>query len=428
MRRMRRGRSLSVRLSVCAVALWGVLLANEERVWARAAQPIVGACAGIAELKNDPREMMNGTSVVLALHGVRYQVNAYGPPSWLLRRRLAGERVWVTGTCGELTGRFSRTARIAHVVGRLTVNEVSEEFSDGAPVMRAANRMRRTMVSGVDAMTPDIRALFTGLVIGDDRDQPREMIADFRASGLSHLTAVSGQNVAYLLVVVSPVLNRMTKNWRFAVTMMLLLWFVLLTRAEPSVVRAAFMAGVVALSGFIGRPQNARAVLALTVIALLLIDPMLAWSVGFALSVGATAGLAWFSARLAKVVHGRGVLAATLAAQIGTAPISLLVFGSVPVVSLIANPLVISVAGVVMMAGVPLALLAGMFPFLVTPMSWILTLPVAYVAAVASAAARLLPSPMLNTALWGVVPLMLWVRHRHFMAQHSLQRPTAVAG
>lgn len=419
-RRKRHRWSLSVRLTVCALALWGVLLANEERVWARAASPIVGACEGIAELKTDPRIVMNGTAVVLSLQGVRYQVNAYGPPGWLLQRRLAGERVWVSGTCGALTGRFVRSARIAHIVGRLSLTEVSEEFSDGSPLVRAANRMRRTMVRGVSAMSPDIRALFTGLVIGDDRDQPRDMIMNFRASGLSHLTAVSGQNVSFLLVVVSPLLNRLSKQWSFVLTMLLLLWFVILTRAEPSVVRAAFMAGVVALNGFIGRPQNARAVLAATVIALLVIDPILAWSVGFALSVGATAGLAWFSARIGSVVRGRGVVAATLAAQVGTAPISLIVFGSLPVVSLLANPLVIGVAGMVMMAGVPLALLSGIVSPLVAPMSWVLSIPVAYVNFVAGAAARLSPPPFVNMALWLLVPCVLWIRHRRQSDAHSL--------
>jgi competence protein ComEC len=367
--------------------------------------------------------MMNGISVVLKFRGVRYQVNAYGPPAWRLRERLAGEMVRFTGECGDLTGRFARTQRIAHVVGRINVATIAEEFGEGSAAVRMANRMRRAMVRGVDAMPHDMRALFTGLVIGDDRDQPREMIQQFRASGLSHLTAVSGQNVAYLLAVLSPLLLRLRRGARWTATMAILMWFVLLTRAEPSVLRAAFMAGVVATNAAIGRKQNARVVLALTVIALLIIDPLLAWSVGFALSVGATAGLAWFSARLGKLVGGRGVAAATLAAQLGTAPVSLAVFGTVPVVSLLANPLALGVAGAVMMFGLPVALLAGVTPALVTPISWVLTVPVAYVAFVARMAAHISPHGLWNALLWACVPLWLWRRRRQ-----SARRPTAVAG
>jgi competence protein ComEC len=367
--------------------------------------------------------MPNGISVVLKFQGVRYQVNAYGPPAWKLSTRLAGEMVRFTGECGELMGRFSRTQRIAHVVGRINVTTIAEEFGEGSAAVRMANRMRRTMVRGVDAMPHDMRALFTGLVIGDDRDQPREMIQQFRASGLSHLTAVSGQNVAYLLAVLSPLLLRLRRGARWFATMAILMWFVLLTRAEPSVLRAAFMAGVVATNATIGRKQNARVVLALTVIVLLIIDPLLAWSVGFALSVGATAGLAWFSARLGKLVGGRGVVAATLAAQLGTAPVSLAVFGTVPMVSLLANPLALGVAGAVMMFGLPVALLAGVMPTLVTPISWVLTVPVAYVAFVARMAAHISPHGLWNVLLWACVPLWLWRRRRQ-----SARRPTAVAG
>lgn len=426
--RLRHRWSPSVRLTFCALVLWACLLANEDRVWSRAGQPFHGACQGIAELKTDPRRVMNGTSVVLALDGLRYQVNAYGPPAWVLQRRLAGERVWVAGTCGEITGRFVRSARISHIVGRLSVSEVSEEFSDGSLMSRAANRLRRTMIRGVSSMSPDTQALFTGLVIGDDREQPREMIQNFRASGLSHLTAVSGQNVSYLLIVVSPLLHRLSRQWRLVVTTFLLLWFVLLTRAEPSVVRAAVMAGVVAVNGFLGRPQNARAVLAVTVITLLVIDPMLAWSVGFALSVGATGGLAWLSARIGSIVGGRGVLAATLAAQIGTAPISLIIFGSLPVIALAANPLVIAVAGIVMMAGVPLALLAGVVSPLVAPMSWILSVPVVYINSVASLAADLSPSHLWNIVLWAIVISVFLYRHRLVKRARSSLSPTSVAG
>lgn len=410
-------------MTFAAIVLWGFIFMNESWVWSRAASPVHGQCAGVATLKTDPAPVLNGISVVLKFQGQRYQVNAYGPPAWKLRARLAGEMVRFTGECGDLTGRFARNQRIAHVVGRISVVSVAEEFGEGSAAVRIANRMRRAMVRGVDAMPHDMRALFTGLVIGDDREQPRDMVVQFRASGLSHLTAVSGQNVAYLLAVLSPLLIRLRRTARWFATMAILMWFVLLTRAEPSVLRAAVMAAVVATNATIGRKQNARVVLAFTVIVLLIIDPLLAWSVGFALSVGATTGLAWFSARLGKLVGGRGVVAATLAAQLGTAPVSLAVFGTVPVVSLLANPLALGVAGAVMMFGLPIALIAGLIPAVVTPISYVLTVPVAYVACVARVASQLSPHGVWNALLWAYVPLWLWRRSRQ-----SAQRPTAVAG
>jgi competence protein ComEC len=298
----------------------------------------------------------------------------------------------------------------------MTVQSVSEDFSEGSIAVRAANRMRVALRDGVALMPRNLQALFAGLVIGDDRDQSREMVSQFRASGLSHLCAVSGQNVAYLLAALSPVLRRLRRNGRFIAVLMILAWFVLLTRAEPSVLRAAVMAGLVAVNAASGTSMNARTILASTVIVLLVLDPMLAWSVGFALSVGATAGLAWLSGRLGNIIGRHGMLAATLAAQVGTMPVSFFVFGYVPVVSLIANPLALWVAGMVMMVGLPLALLASLLTPLVPLVSWAMTIPVAWVAGVARICSEVSPHGSLNVGLWLCVAGGIWHRWRRTVA------------
>ena len=379
--------------------------------------PVIdGACSGNATVRTDPTWVGNGVGVVLELHGKRYRVIAHGAPGAHLANRLAGEHVMVTGTCSKTTGPYSRYDRITHVVGRMTVQSVSEDFSEGSIAVRAANRMRVALRDGVALMPRNLQALFAGLVIGDDRDQSREMVSQFRASGLSHLCAVSGQNVAYLLAALSPVLRRLRRNSRFIAVLMILAWFVLLTRAEPSVLRAAVMAGLVAVNAASGTSMNARTILASTVIVLLVLDPMLAWSVGFALSVGATAGLAWLSARLGNIIGRHGMLAATLAAQVGTMPVSFFVFGYVPVVSLIANPLALWVAGMVMMVGLPLALLASLLTPLVPLVSWVMTIPVAWVAGVARICSEVSPHGSLNVGLWLCVAGGIWHRWRRTVA------------
>jgi competence protein ComEC len=183
------------------------------------------------------------------------------------------------------------------------------------------------------------------------------------------------------------------------------------------------MAAMVASNALLKSPANARVVLSRAVVVLLLVDPMLAWSVGFALSVGATAGLAWASAGIGRLMGNRGGLAATLAAQLGTAPVSLLVFGFVPVVSLVANPLAIPVAGLVMTIGLPVALLASSVPVLVPLVSWSLALPVAWVDGVSWVASSVSPHGWWNGILWAVVGLAILRR-----SMRNARRHTAVAG
>jgi ComEC/Rec2-related protein len=150
-------------------------------------------------------------------------------------------------------------------------------------------------------------------VLGDDRAEPPDLVDDFRAAGLSHLTAVSGENLAFALALAGPLLRRLALRWRFVATAGLVAWFALLTRFEPSVLRACVMAALAALAVVLARPASTVRLLALAVSVLVLVDPLLVWSVGWWLSVGATAGIALLAAPLAARLPGPRPLAEALA-------------------------------------------------------------------------------------------------------------------
>ncbi len=408
---------LAMRGYLWVIVVLGVVvvagLAGGASGWHAAAEPIVGPCDGVATLRSDPELFSAGTAVVLELDSRRYRVSAFGMPGRRLAQRLSGQSVYVSGTCGPLTGNFARIDRVRHIVGRISVEVVSENFTEGTHFIRAANRMRGVITQGAQSMSREYRSLFLGLVIGDDREQPEEMVQRFRQSGLSHLCAVSGQNVAFLLLLIRPLTSRRHRFVSWGITIGVIAWFVVVTRGEPSITRAGVMAGMVATYGLFGKEASTRVVLARTVMVLLMIDPMLAWSVGFALSVGATAGLAWLSVRSGEIFSTGETLASTFAAQAGTTPVSLLVFGTVPVVSLLANPLAIPVAGMVMTIGLPLAVLAAVFPVLADPVGVVLTVPVAWVDAVARFSSAIAPTGGIHAVVWAgvlIVVFGLWKR------------------
>src|SRR5947208_6519800 len=125
------------------------------------------------------------------------------------------------------------------------------------------------------------------------------------------------------MVLAAPMLRRLTMVPRFAVTVGLIAWFALLTRFEPSVIRAAAMAALTATAMVLGRPASTIRLLALAVAVMVLVDPLLVWSVGWWLSVGATAGIAVVAAPLAARLPGpralADALAVTVAAQVAVA-------------------------------------------------------------------------------------------------------------
>ena len=148
--------------------------------------------------------------------------------------------------------------RSRHIVGVVEVTRVTV-VGDGSPLARSANRVREVLARGARTMDPVDRSLYLGFVVGDDRAQPPELVDTFRQAGLGHLSAVSGQNVALALAVVAPVLRRLSHRARWAATVGVIAWFTVLTRFEPSVLRASVMAALAATAVLTGRPIAAVA-------------------------------------------------------------------------------------------------------------------------------------------------------------------------
>ena len=320
-----------------------------------------GSFAGEVELVGDPEPSFGGVRADVRLGGRRLEARAEGAAAVVLTDRLAGERVWVRGLVQSVPPESSWLVP-RHVSGRLTVLRV-ESWRVGEVPSRVANGLRRTLVSGATSMSDRQRALFTGLVIGDDRAQPADLADDFLGAGLTHLLAVSGQNVAFALAMAGPVLRRLRLWPRLILTLGVIGLFGLMTRFEPSVLRASAMAALAALVVTAGHPTARVRVIALAVVALLVVDPLLVRSVGFRLSVAAASAIVLLAPRIERVLPGprlfREALGVTLAAQLGVAPILLSAFGPIPVASLPANLLAVPVAGALMVWGLTGGLLAG---------------------------------------------------------------------
>jgi competence protein ComEC len=172
-----------------------------------------------------------------------------------------------------------------------------------------------------------------GLALGDDSRLDPSLERDFRATGLSHLLVVSGENVAMVLapIVALGAALRWSRWPRFALGLGTVAFFVVLTGAEPSVMRAGVMAGLALIGVLLGRPRSTGSILAGAVIVLLVIDPALVWSVGFQLSVAATASMVALATPISqrlRFLPGSIALAtgATLAAQVGVTSLLLYYF------------------------------------------------------------------------------------------------------
>jgi competence protein ComEC len=267
-------------------------------------------------------------------------VVAKRPAAERLRLLEAGESAVLVGSFREL-GAGERRWRWRHVAAVFDAHDLVGAGRAAPSVLRAANDFRHRVLAGGDRLGETDRALVAGFLVGDDRDLPARVAADFRAAGLSHLLVVSGANVTLVLAFVAPLLRRFALFGRLAGGLVVLVVFCAMTRFEPSVLRAAGMSGLALLAAFVGRPVAGLRLLALTVTGLVLIDPFLVHSLGFSLSCGASAGILLLAGPLSRRLPGprlmREPLAVTAAAQVGVAPIALPAFGHLPLAALPAN-------------------------------------------------------------------------------------------
>lgn len=271
-----------------------------------------------------------------------------------------------------------------------------EILAPASGVLAVAAALRRGLVASSAALPQPGGGLIAGLAVGDTSAVGAELDAAMKTSSLSHLTAVSGANCALIVAFAfgGAALLRARRGIRVASGLAALTAFVILVSPEPSVVRAAAMAAIAMLGVLLGRPGAGLSLLTTAVIVLLIVDPWLALSLGFALSVAATAallvgagpladGLArWMPRPLALAI------AVPLAAQLACGPLLVLISPQVSVYGVVANLLAAPAAPAGTVVGLAACLAAGV-PALGSGLVALAWVPAAWIAATAETFAAL---------------------------------------
>src|SRR4051812_37878306 len=346
-----------------------------------------------------------------AAGGRRVLVEASADVAGHLRLLAAGERVEVRGWFTPLEG-FDERWRWKHAVAAFHATDVLSVAPARSPLVVVANDARALVLAGSEHLAPADRALLAGFLLGDTRGLPDSLTEQFRAAGLTHLTAVSGENVAFVLALFAPLLRRLGLRGRLAAALALLVAFGTMTRWEPSVLRAIAMAVLALVAGHLGRPTVGVRVLALAATVLLLADPFLLHQVGFLLSCAASLGITLLARPITARLRGPGwmreVLGVTAAAQLGVAPVLIPVFGSMPLVALPANLVAVPLAAPLTMWGLVAGLAGGVGRSVSPAIPRLLELPTVgllhALITVAELASRV-PIAIDGPAAWGLVAL-----------------------
>ncbi|MGC3953514.1 MAG: ComEC/Rec2 family competence protein [Propionicimonas sp.] len=334
----------------------------------------------------------------------RLTTSGFGGATWFVPgvlRQVAGrDQHWLTGQPVLIRAGGDAAERWATVVPgslvtatlRLSAAEPAEPYAATArarepPVLvgspgwldTGVDRIRAGLRESVAGLAEEPRAVVPALVVGDTSAMSGELTDRFRVTGLAHLAAVSGSNLTLLLASLLWLAGRLGVRgwWLRGLAVVGVAGFVVLCHGEPSVVRAAAMGSVgLAALGFGGRRRGLRQ-LCWAVIGLLLVDPWLASSVGFALSVAASAGIicwarAWTDALAGWLPRGLAeAIAVPVAAQLATQPIIVAISGQLSLVGVLANLAAGPLVGPTTVLGFVCAATGPVFPAVATSFGWL---------------------------------------------------------
>lgn len=295
-------------------------------------------------------------------------------------------------------------------------------------LIRAGMNIRDRIVHVIDNSLPHQQAgLLNGMLIGYREGLSDEVQEAFSNAGLTHIMAVSGANVAFLILPLSFLLKLLGigKKLSKLVIIAFLILFVFVTGFEPSVLRAVLMAGVILLSEVLYKKPDTYAAIAFSCILLLVISPCMLFNIGFQLSYAATLGIVMLYKNIKKLITCKFVpnkvaeiIGGTLAAQLGVLPITLIHFNKLSLISIIPNILVAPILGLITILGMLMAILGQFSLYLSTLIGYLNNIflsAVLYVTKWSSgvsfaAITTVTPSLIMGAAYYVVIWFLFWYK------------------
>ena len=239
------------------------------------------------------------------------------------------------------------------------------------------------------ALRPDSAALAGGLTLGAKDGFSAELKEKMRASGTTHLVALSGYNVSILALAVSSALGAwFRRRTTFLLTVLAICLFVVMTGAEASLVRAALMGILALLASQIGRQYDISHAIVCAALLMALWDPRLLYGdLGFQLSFLALLGVAYLSPVLAGLFPGSGRgswlnwrenLLLTVSAQLAVLPLLLLNFREFSLAAVGANALILGLVPLTMLLVFLTGLAGIVHAYFGTAIGWLAELPLSF--------------------------------------------------
>ncbi len=274
-------------------------------------------------------------------------------------------------------GRYLQIKGLFGIVYLPTLLNVRIEKSSRFDLFNLVHNIRKSIRdSFYRNLSPPSASLASGFLIGETRNISSDVYRYFRDSGTLHLLAVSGSNVAlvilFFIIILKPF--SVSRNQRSIILIIVIFLFIFVSYSEPSVIRAGLMATIIILAGIIQRKYDINNIIALTALLILLIEPTQFFEVGFQLSFVTAWGIILAVPiyediiKRYRLVRWRKYLfmifAVSLTAQLFSAPLIILYFKQIPLYSLAANMVIVPLVSIALFGILALLIVDLILPIL----------------------------------------------------------------
>lgn len=273
------------------------------------------------------------------------------------------------------------------IVGRVKVNQVeiiAKKQING--ILQFANNMNLKIKEKIKPTFAEEKlAILKGLLLGETEDIAEEVRETFQISNISHVLAISGMHISYIIMGLQLLLIKvMGKKKTRIVTIIFLILYAFITGFSPSIVRAVSMGIITIGSGLVYRKSDVWNSMAISLLGILLYNPFLILNVGLQLSYLGTIGIILLRSTVLKIFSYKKrkkegkinekvkeILAVILSAQIMILPIMVYHFNTIGIYFLITNLLVSVIIGPIIILG----FFCMLTSFIFSPITNLISLP-----------------------------------------------------
>jgi competence protein ComEC len=194
-------------------------------------------------------------------------------------------------------------------------------------------------------------ALLSGLTIGDKSNLDKEVIEKYRNASLSHVLAISGAHFSYIILCLK-LLDKKLRRKRLgqAITLIGILFFIELTNATPSVIRAGIMAIMPVVASMMHRKNDFWTTLCFSILVQFINNPYVIFDIGFQLSYGGVIGIVCFYERIKRMIKLR-IISVCLSANVIIIPIMMYLFQTISFSFIFSNFLATILLGPIVILG-----------------------------------------------------------------------------